>query len=173
MGYIVIDCDVIAAGIHADNDCKKKLIEYFGEQISLNGSIDKTELSKRAFSSPEKLEALTNITHPFIIKKILSIIDSAFKNGEKIVFVDGAVIIGYSFEKYCDKIIVVVSPKEEQYKRLMARDNITLQQAENRICKQTKVSEMLKKADFIVNNNSTEESLSKQAIDIVNQLTNI
>ena len=149
-GYTVIDCDKVAAEVHSDKECQNALRSAFGDDAVKNGVVDKSVLSQKAFSSPENLKKLTDITHPFIIKNILATIDEAVQSGEKLVIVDGAVIIGHDFEKYCDKFIVVTCDKEKQYRRLMARDNITLEKAQNRIAKQTPLEVMLGKADFVV-----------------------
>ena len=172
-GLPVIDCDEIAKEIHSDVDCQLQLCEFFGADI-LNGSvIDKQLLAKKAFSSPENLQKLTDITHPFIINKILTDADNYLKNGNNIVIVDGAVIIGYDFEKYCDKFIVILCDKERQYERLIKRDGISLQQAQNRIAKQTKLEVLLNKADYLVYNNTTLEELNNQGEYVIKSLKNL
>lgn len=172
-GLPVIDCDEIAKEIHSDVDCQLQLCEFFGADI-LNGSvIDKQLLAKKAFSSPENLQKLTDITHPFIINKILTDADNYLKNGNNIVIVDGAVIIGHDFEKYCDKFIVILCDKERQYERLIKRDGISLQQAQNRIAKQTKLEVLLNKADYLVYNNTTLEELNNQGEYVIKSLKNL
>jgi len=169
-GIPVIDCDEIAKTIHSNVDCQLQLCECFGADILENGIINKQTLAQKAFSTPENLQKLTDITHPFIINKILSEADNYFKNGKNIVIVDGAVIIGHDFEKYCDKFIVILCDRNSQYQRLIKRDGITLQQAQNRIAKQTKLSDMLAKADYIVYNNSSLEELENQGEYILKSL---
>lgn len=172
-GLPVIDCDEIAKDIHSDVDCQLQLCEFFGADI-LNGSvIDKQLLAKKAFSSPENLQKLTDITHPFIINKILTDADNYLKNGNNIVIVDGAVIIGHDFEKYCDKFIVILCDKERQYERLIKRDGISLQQAQNRIAKQTTLEVLLNKADYLVYNNTTLEELNNQGEYVIKSLKNL
>ena len=172
-GLPVIDCDEIAKEIHSDVECQIQLCEFFGADI-LNGSvIDKQKLAQKAFSSPENLQKLTDITHPFIINKILSDADNYIKNGNNIVIVDGAVIIGHDFEKYCDKFIVILCDKERQYERLIKRDGISLQQAQNRIAKQTKLEILLSKADYLVYNNTTLEELNNQGEYVIKSLKNL
>ena len=172
-GLPVIDCDEIAKEIHSDVECQIQLCEFFGADI-LNGSvIDKQKLAQKAFSSPENLQKLTDITHPFIINKILSDADNYIKNGNNIVIVDGAVIIGHDFEKSCDKFIVILCDKERQYERLIKRDGISLQQAQNRIAKQTKLEVLLNKADYLVYNNTTLEELNNQGEYVIKSLKNL
>ena len=159
-GYTVIDCDIVARQVHTDAECIAQLCQHFGDDILTDGIVDRAKLGAKAFADSKSLEKLTQITHPFIIKNILSAIENSEND---IVFVDGAVIIGHEFEKYCDKFVVVICDRSKQYERLIKRDNISLEQAQNRIAKQTKLDILLGKADFVVYNNETEEHLYSQA----------
>ena len=169
-GYTVVDCDVVAKDIRTFPECQQQLAEHFGADVIFQGQVDTKLLSQRAFASAENLQKLTDITHPFIVSEILRQANEAFDKGDKLVFVDGAVIIGHSFEKYCDKFIVVVAALETQCARLMKRDNITYQQAETRILKQTPYSDMLKKADYVINNNKDVQGLILQGELVIRQL---
>lgn len=169
-GYTVIDCDEIARQIHDNADCQLQLRECFGRDIISGGVLDKKLLSRRAFASADGVQKLTDITHPFIIREILRLADRAFDSGEKIVFVDGAVIINHDFEKYCDRFVVVVAGEEVQCARLEKRDGITRQQAMERIKKQTPYSDMLKKADYVINNNKEIDSLIFQRRIVLKQI---
>lgn len=169
-GYKVIDCDKVAKDARDFPDCQKKLSECFGEDIIFENKVNKELLAERAFSSKEKLQKLTDITHPFIINEIIRQANESFDNGNEVVFVDGAVIIGHAFEKYCDKFIIVVADINTQCERLMKRDNITYEQARQRLSKQTPYSDMLKKADYVINNNKTVESLITQGEFVIRQI---
>ena len=158
-GYTVIDCDEVAAEIHSDTDCQLQLCEAFGRDVLCDGVIDKALLAQRAFANNESLQKLTDITHPFIINKILAAID---ESQQDIVFVDGAVIIGHDFEQYCDRFIVVVSDRNLQYGRLVGRDGISVQQAKNRIDRQTPQEILLSKADFVIYINGSVAQLEYQ-----------
>ena len=170
-GYTVIDCDVVAKYVRDIEDCQKELAVRFGQDIIVDGTVDTGLLSQRAFESPTGVDKLTLITHPYIISEILLEAEEAFEKGEKIVFVDGAVIIGHIFEQYCDKFIVVVSSPEIQTERIMKRDNIELWIAKNRIAGQTPYSEMIKKADFVINNNTDLQKFIIQGEFVLQQLT--
>lgn len=169
-GYTVIDCDEVAKQVHTIKDCQDKLAKAFGEDVVSNGIVNKKVLYEKAFAGPKALQELTDITHPFIIEEILKRANSAFSKGEKLVFVDGAVIIGHSFEQYCDKFIVVVTALSIQCARLEKRDGISFQQAKDRISRQLPYSQMLKKADYVINNNKTPSELIIQGEFILRQL---
>ncbi|MBQ3587644.1 MAG: dephospho-CoA kinase [Oscillospiraceae bacterium] len=169
-GYTVIDCDEVAKYVRTLTDCQVQLADFFGYDIIREGVVDTKLLSARAFASPENLQKLTDITHPFIEKVILERAEEAFDKGREIVFVDGAVIIGGIVEKHCDKFIVVVAETETQCRRLMKRDNITYEQARTRVLKQTPYSDMLKKADYVINNNTGIDTLILQGEYVIRQL---
>lgn len=166
-GYTVIDCDLVAKEIHNDTECQKQLCSAFGDDVVKDGAVDKALLAKLAFADGESLQKLTDITHPFIIKNILDTIDASQQD---IVFVDGAVIIGHDFEQYCDKFIVVVSDRNLQYGRLVGRDGITVEQARNRIEKQTPQEILLAKADYIIYNNGSVRQLENQGDYVLRSL---
>ena len=170
-GYTVIDCDRVAKEIRKLTDCQIQLAEEFGFDIIVEGEIDTKLLSRRAFVTQEKLQKLTDITHPFIEREILERAEAAFEKGQELVFVDGAVIIGGIVEKHCDKFIIVVVDREKQRARLMKRDNITDEQVEARLNGQTPYSDMLKKADYVINNNTAVENLILQGELVLRQLT--
>ncbi len=173
-GLTVLDCDQVAKEVHGIKECLDNLSEYFGDDIiTAEGTLDKKLLSKRAFASRQATQALTDITHPFIIRLLLEKAQAAFDSGENIVFADGAVIIGHDFEQYCDEFIVVVAGLDVQCERIMKRDGITREQAEERISQQTPIIQMIKKADYIVYNNSTLEKLFYQGELILQQITKI
>ncbi len=169
-GYTVIDCDKVAKEIRSLTDCQIRLAEEFGFDIITEGVIDTKLLSRRAFATPEKLQKLTDITHPFIEREILARAEAAFEKGREYVFVDGAVIIGGIVEKHCDKFIIVVVDREKQRTRLMKRDDITDRQVEARLNGQTPYSDMLKKADYVINNNTAVENLILQGELVLRQL---
>ena len=172
-GLPVIDCDEVAKHIRTFPGCQQQLAEHFGMEVLTQGKINTGILYERAFKDEESLQRLTDITHPFIVKEILRRADEAFEKGEEIVFVDGAVIIGHSFEEYCDKFIVVVAHVNTQCERLMKRDSITYEQAKARIMKQTPYSDMLKKADYVINNNKSIMNLISQGEFVIRQLIDV
>ena len=66
--------------------------------------------------------------------------------------------------------LVVVVEFEKQCARLMKRDNITFEQAQTRVLKQTPYSDMLKKADYVINNNTDVQKLILQGELVLRQL---
>ncbi len=170
--FTVLDADAAAKrALQKGSECIAKLAIAFGNDIVLeNGEIDKKLLAQRAFQTSEGAKTLTDITHPKIVSILASDIKNAWKKGEKLIFVDGAVIIGGLFEKYCDEFIVVTAPDAEAVKRITARDGITKQLANKRLSAQKTLAEMMEKANYIIKNNADSASLEKAALSVLGEI---
>lgn len=164
-GYTVLDADRVAAWVLTqDPACLQALCEAFGQDIvDEQGVLRRRLLADRAFSAPEGQKKLTAITHPYIIRTLLEKLTQASQKGETLVFVDGAVIVGESFEAHCDKIVVVDAPLEQQVERLCSRDNITPQQAKLRISAQLPKTALYQAADAVVLNDGATQQLLERA----------
>lgn len=169
LGYTVIDADVVARQVlEGDIALQQELANEFGKDIiDENGVLLRKELSNRAFVDEKHAKKLADITHPHIVKQILQLAQESKANP---VFVDGAVIIGALFEQYCDKIIVVTAPHADAITRIMQRDGISRQAAENRLAAQMYEAELRERADYILENNSGKEKLLVRAETVLQSL---
>ncbi len=171
-GHPVLDADKVAAAIMVEYPaCVQELAEAFGADIlDEEGNLLRRKLADRAFAAPEGQKTLTGITHPYIIRSLLEKIAAEAARGARLIFVDGAVIVGEAFEKYCEKIVVVDAPEEQQVKRLCARDAITPEQARRRIGAQLSRDRLNAAADAVICNDSTLENLLAQAQNVLQDL---
>lgn len=170
-GYEVIDADLISREIYnVDEDVYKKVITEFGTEILNNDrTINRKKLGKVVFNNKLKLKKLNEITHPIITNKILKKIEESKLRGEKICFVDAALLIEANLVKYVDEVWLVVADEEVQINRLMKRDNISYEDAKKRIESQMPVVEKKKYADFIINNSESVEYTIEQVTRLLNK----
>lgn len=171
-GYTVVDADRVAAEItDTSRECLNELAERFGSDIlDEKGRLDRRKLAQKAFASQENQAILSSVTHPYIIREILRRAAQAETGGEPFVFVDGAVIVGHDFQRYCTEIIVVIGDESQQIKRLTARDGITQEEAEKRLSVQTTEKCLRKAADHIIENRQGLAQLVEQAKKILGKL---
>ena len=122
----------------------------------------------------EKREVLNNITHPAIYNEIKKRIKEE-KSG--IIFLDIPLLIEtlQSIKEYkldLDEIWLVYIPKETQVTRLMLRDNISREYAEEKISSQISVEDKKEYADIVLNNLTNLEDLEKNIKDEIEKLKN-
>ena len=80
------------------------------------------------------------------------------KKLKEIVF-DVPLLFESGIDKFCDKILVVISDYEIQLDRIVERDKIDRELAEKIIKSQLSNEERIKKADVVIENNSSLEDL--------------
>ena len=175
-GYNLIDGDIIAREVvKIGEPAYIKIIEEFGREILLdNKEINRKALGQIIFNSKEKREKLNNITHPFIFKSIKDKLNKLSKEGN-MVFLD----IPLLFEQFdllkrydikFDEIILVYLGMEDQIKRLEKRDNITEEEALNKIRSQMPMEKKLKKASKIIDNSGDIQYLKEQIEKVLLEL---
>jgi len=154
-GAVKIDADRIAHGLlEEDQKIRDKVIDAFGEGILTGGKIDRKKLANIVFKDEDKLKKLTNILHPRIIENIKERIE---KEGDKIIVIDAPLLMEAGLEEMMDVIIVVKAERHTQIKRAVNR-GISEEEAEAIIKNQMPLSEKIKKADYVIDN---EEKIEK------------
>ena len=169
MGFKVIDADKINQNLLYKNaDVKNEIKSIFGSSVfDENGAVSKQKLGAIVFSSDIKRKQLENILHKRIIEKINIFFDE--NKNEKLVFASVPLLFEAEWESYFDKIILVCAPEKERLKRLMHRNGSTEAEALKRIKAQSPETDKIKKADFVIYNNSSLENLKKAVINIISQ----
>lgn len=171
-GYKVINSDKKAKKLYLENEeLKKNLIKEFGSDFYIaDGNINKSYIESIVFgedeASKEKLAKLNRLVHPLVIQDNIDEIDRLVEDGEKLIFVESALIFEINMEEAYDYIICVFSDQEKAIERVISRDNTNKEQILKRMQNQLSPQEKKKKSDFVINNNSTLEEL-KKATDFV------
>lgn len=153
-GYLVIDGDVIARKVvEKGSSVLDELCREFGNDIlHSDGTLNRSALAKKAFSSEENRQKLNRITHPAITQSTVKEIRENFTSWHKGVIVDAAAIYDSNIMRYCTKIIVVTAPEDVRLRRIMKRDNIDLQSAVLRINAQKDEQYYKQRADIVIRN---------------------
>lgn len=160
-GFLIYDADEIAREISKEEEVKKELISYFGEQILDKASnIDRKKLKDIVFKDKEKLEELNRIIHPRVYVFFKSIREK--NDYKKTIVFDVPLLFESGIDKLCDKILLVLADRELKIKRIIKRDGISKELAEKIIGSQMSDDEKIKKADIIIENNDSIEDLKEQ-----------
>ncbi|TRY69625.1 hypothetical protein DNTS_032744 [Danionella cerebrum] len=160
LGCPVIDADVVARKVVEPQSVAHRLIvQHFGREVLLdNGEIDRKKLSQIIFSSPEKRRLLNSITHPEIHKEIYVILDVPllFETRRLTRFLTHTVVV------YCDPAT--------QLSRLMQRDTLSQEEAEQRIAAQMPLEEKRGLASHVIENSGSREETLRQVLRLHTKL---
>eukprot|EP01112_Ceratiomyxa_fruticulosa_P020056 TRINITY_DN6724_c1_g1_i1.p1 TRINITY_DN6724_c1_g1~~TRINITY_DN6724_c1_g1_i1.p1 ORF type:complete len:228 (-),score=47.15 TRINITY_DN6724_c1_g1_i1:68-751(-) len=166
----IIDSDIIARDVVKPNTTAyKKIVQHFGRDYVLNdGSLDRSKLAKRVFSDHEARKFVNKITHFPIAFSIFLFLLKYFLRGEKVVILDVPLLYETGLNKICSKVIVVYVDEDKQIERLMKRDNITKEDAIEKISSQVPLSKKKSRATLVIDNNGTL-SLSRNQVNSIFQ----
>lgn len=157
-GFTVIDGDKLSRVICEPNEPGwKAIFDGFGTQyFRSDGTLDRKKLGSYVFSDEKALDKLNSIIHPLIINKTLEIIGE-HKN-EKLVFVDGALLIESGLYKHCDELLLVTADDDIRLERIIKRDKVSIDEAEKRMTAQMSEDEKKKYATHIIDNSLSREN---------------
>ena len=153
LGCHLIDADETAREVVAPGSpALREVAQEFGsEMLNDDGTLDRAKLAAVVFGDPARLQVLNGILHPYIIaKQDERLREWEAVDPEAIAVVDAALMIESGGYKRFDKLIVVHCDEEVQLQRLMARNNLTREEAERRIGTQMPQSEKMKFADYLI-----------------------
>ena len=158
LGVPVLDTDQIARDVVAPGmPTLLELVNTFGSEIlDATGNLDRRRMRGRVFSNPDDRARLEAITHPAIREELA--VRSARAGGPYQVHVIPLLVEGSRAGEY-DRVLLVDCPKEDQIKRLVARDTITVEQACSMLAAQATRAQRLEVADDVIVNTGTIEDL--------------
>lgn len=138
--------------IEPEKPAWKKIVARFGEKIlNPDKTINRSKLGNIVFSREHDRNFLNKIIHPLVLEEKKKTIKNLKKDGQYKIFVsEAALTIESDFTQFFDKIIVVYCNEETQIKRLRKRNNISRDEALNKIKTQMSSKEKLKYADYTI-----------------------
>lgn len=172
LGAYVIDCDEIYHRLtSSDLRLKEELCSRFGNNIYNGSTLDRQKLSSIVFSDSQSLADLNSITHKYIMEELECQLDKAERIHTGIAVIDAPVLFESGADALCDKIVALVSGKAEKTHRIMQRDNISENNAEQRLSVQKSDEFFIKNADIVIENNSSEEEYFAKLHTLYTQLS--
>jgi dephospho-CoA kinase len=145
------------------------LLETFGADIlDKSGDVSRQKLGAIVFNDKAVRERLNAIMHPLIVEQSRSEANRLVtEDANCVVLIDAPLLIEANSQDTVDTIVVVTASLDIQFQRLLERgiaQNRPLNQAEAqaRIDSQMPLSEKVKHADFVIENDGTLEELAQK-----------
>jgi len=173
LGAHIIDFDVISHQlVEPGEPALKKIIDFFGKQVlQENGQLDRKKLSDTVFGDMEKKKKLESFIHPRIREVFIRQIDEITrKDPEAIIQVVVPLLIETNMLPLFHKNLVVYTPRETQIERLMERDGISRENADNILQAQLPIDEKVGYADYVINNEKALEETRKKVAELWEEL---
>ena len=171
MGFTVIDADYASrVVVEPGQKAYGEIIDQFGESIlHEDGTLNREKLGAIIFTDEEKRKQLNQIVHPAVRTYMNEEREAAFERGEKIVFLDIPLLFESKLTHMVDKTVLIYVDQDVQLQRLMARNNLTKEQAKARINSQMPLSEKKALADEVIDNNMDIDRMRSQLVSVLNK----
>ncbi len=147
-GIYVYDCDNAAKRIiNTSHEVQSNLKNVVGDNVFVDGVLNKTVLTKYLMKNEDNMLRINNIVHPAVAEDFI-------KSGA--LWMECALLFSSGFNKLVDKVICVTAPYDIRVSRIMKRDKISRQMAEEWIVKQMPQSEVLRLSNYEIANGGTD-----------------
>lgn len=169
MNITVIDADVEARlAVEKGEPAYQKILAEFGHDILLpSGEIDRQQLGSIIFHNAEKRQLLNSIVHPEVRKRMSNQVEAARVHGEQVIVLDIPLLFESKLTYMVEKTILVYVDRDIQLKRLIERNNLSLDDAEARVKSQMPLLDKVALADAVINNNGTITETKNQVIEVL------
>lgn len=157
---------------YPDSDYLKEIKSVTADNILLDtGSLNRKKLAEMISECDSLREKVNEITKKYVLKSMLEFIKN--NSDKSLIILDIPILFENNLEIYCDKVLVVISDREEQIKRICARDNTTLEVAERRLNMQKSNQYYTSRANFVINNtNKSKVELKTEVEKIYKDMKN-
>lgn len=134
-GIPVIDADIVSReAVEPGQPALLELNKAFSDDIiAKDGSLNRSELARRAFSSEDNVRLLNSIVHPFVMERIEDTLAELRASGARVVLLDAPLLYEAGAERLCNRALAVLAPFNVRLSRIMTRDGITEEDARLRM----------------------------------------
>ena len=168
LGALVIDADQLArAAIERGSDGFDEVVAIFGDSILKDGNIDRRALGELIFKDPKAKEQLENIVHPFVRREFEEAVASL--QGDQVLVYEIPLLVETKAHEKFDVVITVESEMENRIARLRGR-GMHMSEIEGRIAAQATREQRIEVADFLIENDGSEDELLRQVENIWDSL---
>ncbi|WP_288801897.1 dephospho-CoA kinase [uncultured Corynebacterium sp.] len=163
LGAVIIDADKVAREIvEPGQPALEELDAAFAGVLNEDGTLNRAELARQAFATPEATEKLNSITHPRIRERTNALFAQAEQAGEDVVVYDMPLLIENGETSRVDHVLVVDAPDEVRVRRLVESRGLDESDAKARIKAQIDRESRLAAADTVLDNGGTVDELLAQ-----------
>ena len=157
-GARVLDADAIARDEQSRGTTGySAIVQQFGtEVLGEDKEVDRRKLADIVFADPRRLEQLERILHPRVIARILQA--RKMLPDDQILVVEAIKLVETSLRNVCDRIWVVLAPRDQLLGRLAAR-GMSEAGVAARLAAQASDEELRRAASVVIENDGDRDAL--------------
>ena len=166
-GATIIDADVLARqAVEPGTAGFTQVRERWGDRVmGPDGEIDRAALRQIVFEAPDELEHLNSIVHPEVARLRDELVAESESRGDRIVICDIPLLFEGHLADRFDAIVLVDAPRPVRLERLVRDRGLRETEAMAMIAAQMPAELKRARADIVIDNDGSLESLAERAHD--------
>ena len=165
----LFEADKIGLELCSLEETKEFLIKNFRNEIIKHGEVNRKLLATIVFRDKKRLKKLNSYFDDKIYDYLVSAIK---KTPNRFIVIDAAILLQTSWVDLTEIVVVVNAPEKVKIKRASERLRIDKDAVGLRLEHQLSEEELLKFADYLVDNNNTLKELKDSCIVIADKIKN-
>ncbi|KAK0170675.1 hypothetical protein PV328_008498 [Microctonus aethiopoides] len=152
LGAGVVHCDKLAHAIYEPGQpCFDRVVKHFGKEILTdNGQINRKALGNIVFADENQLDKLNQTVWPAVLDAAMNEVKKLQAQGLNIIVMEAAVLIQAKWQHVCHEIWTCIIPHDEAVRRVMVRNNLSANEAEQRMKVQPSNMEQVNEATVVL-----------------------
>ena len=165
-GGLVLDCDAVYHELLTRDLELLNAIDNRFPGVVVDKKLERKKLGAIVFADENALRDLNAITHGAIRAEIVR----RLSENPPLAAIDAIALFEGGLAHLCDTTVAVTAPREERIQRLMKRDGISAQYAENRINAQKSESWFREMCDHTLHNDGTQEEFQRKCSQFLDSI---
>ena len=165
-GGLVLDCDAVYHELLTRDDALLNAIEARFPGVVVDKKLERKKLGAIVFADEQALLDLNAITHGAIRAEIVR----RLAQNPALAAIDAIALFEGGLAELCDTTVAVCAPEESRVERLMARDHISREYAQNRIRAQKGESWFREMCDHTLYNEGTQEEFRRKCGEFLDSI---
>ncbi len=165
LGIPGYDCDTRAKELYdEDPELLAEVARIAGDDVIVEGRLDRSRLAARIFSDRDMLSALESVVHPAVIRDFSRWLQ---EQNTKLVIFESAILLDKPYlREIADFLLLVTAPREVRIARVMARDGLSREAVEGRMANQMDDVQRSRMADYTIETND-RDAILPQLLSII------
>lgn len=163
-GHPVINADHLGHRVLEKDVAFDQIVQTFGPEIlDEQGEINRKALGAIVFSDPRQLARLNDISHPRIAQMVQSEVHRWMDDHDPpVIFLEAALLLEAGWHELCRQVWLLVTHPQNAITRLMSRNQLSQQEAQQRLDAQWDNERRLPYATQVFENNGSLEEFLDQ-----------
>ena len=167
-GAHVLDADALVHQLQVRGNV---LWSHFFEElgwpyVDATGDLLRSKISRRLFSDHMFRRHIGDMVHP-VVRQELKLSLAALKKAQiRLAVLDIPLLLESTWAKEVDEVWVVYATIEQQRQRVMDRDDLSSEEADQRIRSQMALARKIARADRVINNTGSFDHLKREVFTL-------